>query len=286
MKTFSKVGLAASLVIVAGCGGSGSFHFVPPDVQGITSTPSTETIANVPVTAPVGTPTSGTFPVNGQQVSAVVPGGQSIAIGDNVVLVPTTFPLPLTTSGAAATRTAGAGEIYEKNAGGPWTDTGLKVQNGIVVGTTGATLPHKFVALAAKNQSLAFYVQGPVNLPGLSGHPPLTVNGNVYIAWDSFGHNAYPQKVTYALPANGGTLPAAKIAVQFKPGGIVAFGAAFLTYGGISKHYTAVAGPDVDGITTFTILDPATDSTDPIPGTGIDNVQVDIVAIQFPIRFF
>lgn len=289
-----SIGLAA--LVAVGCGGSGTYHFTPPSINGTTSTPTATVTAAAPVsvvTDPVtGTPVTQTVPATftdpdpasptfGTTVTepVAVPAGQTIAQGDPTILIPTaTFPVPIDTDGTVPSQgtvkprlaNSKPGEVWISTDGGnTYVDSQLKIKNFALQGALGA----KYIQISVKNPSFDLWVDGPFHLG--SGTNRLDVGIGMSIEFSRLGTFSYPRRVTYAFPANGGVLTQAKINIQFPSiattsGG----GSAEVSYGAVDKTLDATVNSD-----TLIFNDPKNDTQDQIPaglnyaqGGGIDYI--------------
>jgi len=279
MRKHLRLSLGMAALIAVGCGGSGTYTFVPPAVAGSTDTPTQVSTQQTTVVAPTTNPVTSNFSVNGSVVQGTIPAGETINAGDSVTLVPLDFPVPVDIDTTSAIKTRQGfvpGEIWISRDGGQsWHDTHLKLQGKKIVGNLGS----QYIALVARGQIFDLSVDGPFHLG--AGTNRLDISTEMIVHYEKFGVNSYPRRVQYAFPANGGILTQAHIDAYFPTlfdtsGG----GQSEVAYGSVDKNLNATIYSD-----HLTFNDPATDNLDPIPVGGIDFVGFSMDTNTTPRHF-
>lgn len=199
--------VTALALVMVGCGGSGTLSIPKISVAGDVTVPAPPTTVTPTeaVSAPEGTAVTTTMTVDGVPTEVVVPGGESIAPGDEVYSFAPDLPFAFEDDevAAAASRSAtSAGAVYVN---GKY--SGLRVSNKTMV-IDGTSKVPKLIVTKQKT-ALTVGIRGPLQIGPTRGDH-LTLNGtpsdSKKIAFEinvqDFPIGAALTGATYQLPAN------------------------------------------------------------------------------------
>lgn len=199
--------ISALALLMVGCGGSGTLTIPKISVGGDTTVPEPPAVVTPTetVSAPEGTAVTTTMTVDGVPTEVVVPGGETIAPGDEVYSFAPDLPFSFDDSelaGASARSATSAGAVYIN---GKY--SGLRVSNKTMV-IDGTTKVPKLIVTKQKTENTVG-IRGPLRIGPLKGDH-LTLNGdgtskNIAFQIDvsSFPVGKALTGATYQLPANG-----------------------------------------------------------------------------------
>jgi len=272
-KRISLIGILAGAAVVSGvlvgCGGSSSSvqginPFVPVTggVTGSTTATATTSVTasttpqQVQVTLPDGSSETGT-----------VPAGQSVSAGSVVGVVPANQPVLGGITYAGPKKKAAPGDLFVDGV-----DSGIQIN-------PDTSFP---VLVILPNGPHTLQENGPFNIS--SGSNTLTVQTFIFkLQVESIlgaGLVSIPTSVSGRLPANGGsTANGNGVTVQLVGQFVGNSSTLMLAWPGVTKTQTRVfTGFNILGVqfAQATFHDPLSDSSDTIPGTGVNTVELDI----------
>lgn len=272
-KRISLFGILASAAVVsgvlAGCGGSSSSvqgltPFVP--VTGGVSGGTTATSNNSVSASTTPQQVQVTLP-DGSTLTGTLPAGQAINAGDVVGVVPPNQPIIGGISYAGPKRAASPGDLFVDG-----TDSGIQIN-------PDTSFP-VFVILPNGQHTLS--ESGPFNIS--NGNNTLTVQQFIFkLEVQSIlgvGLISLPTSVTGRLPANGGSTANGNGVAVDLVGQFVGHTATLtVQWPGVTKAQTKrLNGISILGVqfAEAKFRDPLSDSSDVIPATGVNTVELDI----------
>jgi hypothetical protein len=273
--------------VCAGCGGSGKDIGPGADISGDQNVVVNSGTSDSTVVAPAGSPQSATVTSEGQAQEVGVPGGEAIANGDAVFLMPNLFPIPDTGPGTAPTAVSTrnhltAGELYFLE-GGVFTDTGLHVNpGGQIVGNSQSF--NRYVLrfpTSGNTREVTLVLGGPIHIGRRNKF--LTVNESLSYTFVLSNNGAlgsglqstFPTHVSYVLPANNGYTTGAlfQVGLGFLQPGTSVPASMTVRWPGLTKSQTHTATNQLGALWDMRFQE----QRDHVPADGITDASMRLV---------